>query len=247
MIDGARVLGLVTARGGSKGLPGKNLRDLCGRPLIAWSIDAVLQSQFIDDLVVSTDSQEIANAARGYGAEVPFLRPHELATDTTTSVDVIVHAISWLQTAGREYGYIVLIEPTSPLREPQDIDAALRQMVDANADAIVSVCRAETTHPVFMYRRDCQGLLTPYAGGAGATPRRQDTEPVFFLEGTVYASKIATLLEQRTFCHEGTLGYEVPKWKSPEIDDIIDFLLVESIIRHRGINTGARQRTISGS
>ena len=243
MIDDARVLGIVTAREGSKGLPGKNLRDLCGRPLVAWSLDQALRSETIDDLVVSTDSAEIAEVAKRHGVDVPFLRPADLATDTATSVDVVLHALDQLRAAGREYEFIVLIEPSSPLREPQDIDAAMRQMVDAGGDAIVSVCRAEVEHPAFMYRRDDGGRLKPFLGGHSHVPRRQDTEPVFFAEGTVYASRIAALRERRTFYHEDTLGYEVQRWKSPEIDDIIDFLLVEAIMRHRGIDKWNSQGT----
>jgi N-acylneuraminate cytidylyltransferase/CMP-N,N'-diacetyllegionaminic acid synthase len=237
MINGLRVLGFVTARGGSKGLPGKNLRDLCGKPLIAWSIETALRSETIDELVVSTDSQEIADVSRRYGAEVPFLRPSALATDTATSIAVVAHAIDWLRAAGREYDILVLIEPTSPLRETHDVDAAVRQMIDAQAGAIVSVCRADATHPAFIYRKGAGERLTPYDIELATSPRRQDVEPMFFLEGTVYASKIGTLLERGTFCHEGTVGYEVPKWKSPEVDDIVDFLLIEAIMRHRGLGT----------
>ena len=237
MIDGSRVLGLITARGGSKGLPGKNVRDLCGRPLIAWTVDAARRSDAIDDLVVSTDSEEIAAAARQAGAEVPFIRPAALATDTATSIDVVEHALNWLAARDRTYDLLVLLEPTSPLREPGDIDAALRQMLDAGASAVVSVCRADAVHPAFMYRRDSRFRLTPLMPDSATDPRRQDTEAVYFLEGTVYAARIRALLERRTFCHDGTVGYEVPKWKSPEIDDLVDFLLVESIIKSRGTDT----------
>lgn len=236
MIDQQSVIGIITARGGSKQLPHKNTRELCGKPLIAWSIEASLQSRCLDELVVSTDSDDIAVVARQYGANVPFKRPAKLATDEARSVDVIEHAIEHYRTHGREFDYVVLIEPTSPLREPGDIDAALGQLVEAGADSIVSVCRADTVHPAFMFRKTAGGTLQAMLG-TSPTTRRQDTEALYYLEGTIYASRVSTLLKTRSFCHDNTVAYEVPKWKSPEIDDIVDFLLVEAIMRHRGMAT----------
>ena len=236
MIEGKRVLGLITARGGSKGLPGKNVRDLCGHPLIAWTVAAALGAEPIDDVVVSTDSPDIAAVAKRYGAEVPFMRPSKLAGDTATSMDVVAHALDRLREAGREYGYLVLLEPTSPLREAADIDLALRRLIDTGAVSIVGVARAGSVHPAFMYRSGADGRLLPFLPVPDRESlRRQDTEPVFFLEGTVYASRLPDLIERGGFYHADCVGYEVPKWKSPEVDDIIDFLLVEAIMKHRGV------------
>lgn len=242
MINGKSVLGLILARGGSKGLPGKNLRPLRGKPLIGWSIDAAKQSRVIDALVLSTDAADIAETGRKLGAEVPFMRPAHLASDTATSMDAIAHAIQWLADAGRAYDYLVLLEPTSPLREVLDIDAVIAKLDESGADSIVSVARAESVHPAFMYNKAEDGVLSPFMTSDNLSLRRQDTAPVFFLEGTVYAARTQSLLRQRSFYHEGTLGYEVPKWKSPEIDDEIDFLHVEAIMKHRGIGAEEPQR-----
>lgn len=233
MIGDARVLGLVTARGGSKGLPGKNIKPLHGKPLIAWTIEAAHQSFLIDDLIVSTDCEKIADIARCTGAEVPFLRPAEFAADTSTSFDAIKHALDWLKKDGRSYEYIVLLEPTSPLREATDIDNALQNMIAKNATAIVGVCKTETMHPEFMYRKNKLGRLTAFIEKENKALRRQDIDDLFFLEGSVYASKVDTFLDEKGFYHAGTLGYEVPKWKSPEIDDEIDFLFIEAIMQHK--------------
>lgn len=240
MINGQRVLALVTARGGSKGLPGKNIRDLCGKPLIAWSIAAAKSASCVDDVVVSTDDQAIADTATRYGASVPFMRPAELAGDTATSMDVVDHALAQLQAAGKTYDYLVLIEPTSPLREASDIDEAMARLVSSDAESIVSVCRAESVHPAFMYRMQTSGWLTPFADRQPDGVRRQEIEALFFLEGTIYASRIPALLQKRSFYHDRTIGYEVPKWKSPEVDDMVDFLLVEAIMKHRGMDGHAR-------
>lgn len=228
-----KVLCLVTARGGSKGLPGKNIRPLLGKPLIAWSIDAGLRAPSADALVVSTDDEGIAQAARAARARVPFMRPTELAGDTASSIDVVLHAIDWLAAAGEHYDVVVLLEPTSPLRESADIEAALELMAGQHACAVVSVCRAESVHPAFMYRRDADGRLQPFLERQPTGLRRQEIEPLYFLEGTVYASRIDVLRVRRSFYHEDTVGYEVPRWKSLEIDELDDFLMVEALLKHK--------------
>lgn len=228
-----KVLCLVTARGGSKGLPGKNIRPLLGKPLIAWSIDAGLRAASADALVVSTDDEGIALAACAAGARVPFRRPAELAGDTSSSIDVVLHAIDWLAAAGEHYDVVVLLEPTSPLRESADIEAALELMAGQHAGAVVSVCRAESAHPAFMYRCDDNGRLQPFLERQPTGLRRQEIEPLYFLEGTVYASRIDALRARRSFYHEDTVGYEVPRWKSLEIDELDDFLMVEALLKYK--------------
>jgi len=235
MINNSSVLALILARGGSKGLPGKNLRALRGKPLIACTVEAAKNARTPDAVVLSTDSNEIATVARDWGVEVPFMRPAELASDTATSIDAMLHAITWLKDQGRQFEYTVLLEPTSPLREASDIDQALLQLAKSPEQAIVSVCRAEGIHPAFMYAKNETGVLRPIMSEFSQGTRRQDVQPVYFLEGTVYASRTESLFELRSFYHHSTLGYEVPKWKSPEIDDEIDFLHVEAIMKHRGI------------
>lgn len=235
MINGKRVLGLILARGGSKGLPGKNLRPLRGKPLLGWTVDAAKQSRLLDALILSTDAEDIAAAGRAMGAETPFMRPAHLASDTATSIDAIAHAVQSLAEAGRRFDYLVLLEPTSPLRETADIDAAITKLDTTGAEAVVSVARAESVHPAFMYFKTDNDYLQPVIPAADRAPRRQDVAPVFFLEGTVYAAQIESLLRRKSFYHDATLGLEVPKWKSPEIDDEVDLLYVEAIMKHRGI------------
>ena len=229
------MLGLVVARGGSKGLPGKNVRDLCGKPLIVWTIDAARASRCLDAVVVSTDDKAIAELASRHGAEAPFIRPPALASDTASSVDVVEHAIDFLAAAGRTFDIVVLLEPTSPLREPGDIDGAVSRLVKSGAGSIVSVCRTEATHPAFMYRLGAGAHLTPFLDRQPNGLRRQELEPVYFLEGTIYASRVNVLKERRSFYHDDTIAYEVPKWKSIEIDDLEDFLMVEAIVKHKGL------------
>jgi CMP-N,N'-diacetyllegionaminic acid synthase len=230
-----KVLALVPARGGSKGLPGKNVRSLCGCPLIQWSIDTALACDEIDAVVVSTDDEQIAAVATAAGAEVPFLRPPALAGDTASSIDVVIHALDFLERNGRVFDIVLLLEPTSPLREVADIQVALRRMVYTGAAAIVSVCRAESTHPAFMFRTTAQGRLEPFMSASPAGIRRQEIEPLFYLDGSLYASTVESLRKQRSFYHEDTLAYEVSKWKALEIDDNDDFEMVEAIARYKGL------------
>ena len=182
MISDRKVLVLVPARGGSKGLPGKNIRSLCGRPLIQWSIDTALACDEIDAVVVSTDDEQIAAVSAAAGAEVPFLRPPALAVDTASSIDVVIHALDFLERNGRVFDIVLLLEPTSPLREVADIQVALQRMVDTGAAAIVSVCRAESTHPAFMFRTTSQGRLDPFMSASPTGVRRQEIESLFYLE-----------------------------------------------------------------
>ncbi len=235
MINGKKVLAIIPARGGSKGLPRKNILELLGRPLLGWPIQAARKSKYIDRVIVSTEDRAIADIALSQGAEVPFLRQEELAADTSTSMSVIEHAIRFVKSQEEFYDYCVLLEPTSPLTEEQDIDNALDKL-DRNrsiADAIVGVSRVEATHPAFDVKIAENGLIEPYMNNDSANSlRRQDIPEVYFFDGSIYISDIAVLFEKRGFYHARTLPFVTPKWKSFEIDDIVDFICVEAIMRN---------------
>jgi len=236
MHDQARVLGLVLARAGSKGLPGKNTMRLGGKPLLAWSVEAAIESSCVTDVIVSTDSLEIASIAADYGAEIPFIRPDHLSTDTSYSADAVMHAIDFLKEQNRHYDYVILLEPTSPIRDFVDIDKAFIALQESGGSSLVSVCRASTTHPSFMFNMGTDNLLSPHESirHVGSV-RRQDVDSVFYPEGSIYISSIDTFERERSFYHQGTQGFEMPRWKSLEIDDALDFLLVEAVMREKGI------------
>jgi CMP-N-acetylneuraminic acid synthetase len=233
MIGGKRVVAVVTARSGSKGLPGKNIRPLCGKPLVAWSIEQGLACRVVDTVVVSTDSDEIAEVARRAGARVPFLRPSTLAEDTSSSVDVLVHALDHLETLGEHYEYIVLLEPTSPLREVSDIVGAIERLHGSDAESVVGVARAESSHPAFLMRLE-GGRLRPMGGIPPTALRRQDlAEEFFYLEGSIYASRVASLRARRSFYHERTAPWVVDRYKAVEIDELSDFVVAEALMNAR--------------
>lgn len=231
MYKGKKILAIIPARGGSKGLPGKNIRPLCGKSLIGWSIEHAQRSKYIDDIFISTDSTEIASVAESCGIEVPELRPTELAADTVPSSEFIVYTINHLAEKGKKFDYIILLEPTSPLRDVEDVDKSIEILIDnSKAEAIVSVCKAEDIHPAFMVMISEQGTLQGYDSDMKAL-RRQDLPDVFFFEGTIYVSKVESFLKRKAFYHEKTLPYIVPKWKSFEVDDIIDFTIIETLMK----------------
>ncbi|MCW5632650.1 MAG: acylneuraminate cytidylyltransferase family protein [Rubrivivax sp.] len=238
MIEGRRVLALVPARRGSKGLPLKNIRPLHGKPLLAWPIAAARASRHVDRVVLSTDDAGFAELGRQAGADVPFLRPAELASDDAPSIGFILHALDALDAAGDRFDYLVLLEPTSPLTEGSDIDAALAALHAASprAQALVGVSPIVNAHPAFAVRLSADGLLRPYAAGAfDQLPRRQDIEPLYALDGSLYISTVASLRARRAFCHGGTLPHVMPRYKSFEIDDLVDFICVEALLAHRAL------------
>lgn len=233
MINLRRVLVIVPARGGSKGLPGKNIRPLCGKPLVAWSIEKGLRSRYADVVMVTTDSPEIAEVSRAFGAEVPFLRPAELATDHSSTYDAIRHTLTYYRDVERqEFDYTVLLEPTSPLREDDDVDRML-ETLDARSgafDAIVSIGQV-TEHPSIMKRLDGDRVV-PFCPELGQSLRRQDNALAFFPYGVAYIAKTVTLLEENTFYTERCLGYPIRRYQNYEIDDIYDWICVEHVMRH---------------
>lgn len=233
MIDRHSAIAIIPARGGSKGLPGKNMRNLCGKPLIAWSIEKALKSDCLDRVVVSTDDPEIARVAQAFGAEVPFLRPPELASDTASTYDVLRHALAHYATEhGEHFDYTVLLEPTSPLREDDDIDRALRLLEDhaGEFDSLVSMGEV-TEHPSIMKRLVGHGFA-PFCPELAQTTRRQDNAAAYFPYGVVYIAKTPTLLAENTFYSRRAMWYAVKRYQHYEIDDLYDFLCVENVMKH---------------
>jgi CMP-N,N'-diacetyllegionaminic acid synthase len=238
MVNGKKVIAIIPARGGSKGLPGKNVRPLCGKPLIAWSIEAGLGSQYIDEVMVTTDCEKISGIAREFGASVPFIRPAELASDTATTIDVIRHVLNFYENKlNKIFDYTVLLEPTSPLRVKEDIDKAIEQLLgNPEASAVVGVCKTESQNPAFLVKKNKKNFIFGYEDPNMGILRRQDINDVYFFEGSVYVSDTAILLKKNTFYHEKTLGFEFPKWKSLEIDDQDDIIMVEALMINKGLN-----------
>jgi len=233
MIGDKSVIAIIPARAGSKGLPGKNVRPLCGKPLVAWSIESALKSRYVDEVLVSTDGDEIAQIAAQFGAKVPFRRPTGLATDTSTTLSAVEHALDYYSRhLGRQFDLLVLLEPTSPLREDTDIDNMLEHLVASwdRFDAIVSIGEVRE-HPSIMKRLRGEEI-EPYCHELTRTTRRQDNPPAYFPYGVAYIVKVATLLEEKTFYARRCTYHIVNRYQGYEIDDLHDLLCVEAVMKH---------------
>jgi CMP-N,N'-diacetyllegionaminic acid synthase len=224
---------IIPARGGSKGIPGKNLRPVAGKPLIAWTVETALAATLLDRVIVSTESLEIADVASRYGAEVPFMRPAELAQDDTPGIEPVLHAALWLEeNEGYRPDLIMLLQPTSPLRVPEDIDRAIELIQEKSADAIVSVTPAEA-HPYWMKQIDGSGRMTDFIKLDQPIDRRQDLPEVYVLNGAIYLARYEVLVKQKTFYTDNTLSLVMPVERSLDIDTPWDLYLADLILRDR--------------
>jgi N-acylneuraminate cytidylyltransferase len=229
MIDGKRVLAVIAARGGSKGLPRKNVLDLGGRPMVAWSVVAAHGAATVDRTVLSTDDDEIIAAARAAGCEVPFKRPPELATDTAGIQDAMIHALDSL---GEDPDYLVLLQATSPLRHAADIDAAVELCHRSGASSAVSVTEAAKA-PFWMFTLDGDGGMHRVVEPPGEAGRRQDLPRCYALNGAVYVVRLPWFRENRKFIADDTRAYVMTADRSVDVDSRLDLLLARAILADR--------------
>jgi CMP-N,N'-diacetyllegionaminic acid synthase len=229
MINGKTVLAIIPARGGSKGVLRKNIRSVGGKPLIAWTIEEAKKSKFIDRLIVTSEDEEILEVARSLGCEVPFKRPLNLALDDTPGIDPVLHAMKVLP----KYDYIVLLQPTSPLRSVEDIDGCLHFCLQNKANACVTVTDPDKS-PYWMFTMKEEGFLVPLIQMESTATRRQDLPKTYALNGAVYIAKCDWLLVNQNFIGPETVAYAMPRERSIDIDseqDIqyLDFILLQRI------------------
>ncbi len=235
MINGKRILGIIPARGGSKGLPGKNLLPLLGKPLIIWTIEQALLSKYLDNIIVNTDDEEIAEISKNSGVEVPFTRPKELATDNAKGIDVVIHAIEWFEKNRDGFDLIMLLQPTSPLRIVQDIDAAIDILFLKKAQCIISVCKTEHP-PLWTNSLPTDGCMKDFLQPEIINKNRQEI-PVFYrINGAIYLAYCSYLKAQRSFLGTETYAYIMPAKRSVDIDNDIDFKFAEFLMRESYFN-----------
>jgi CMP-N,N'-diacetyllegionaminic acid synthase len=227
MIKGKTVLAIIPARGGSKGLPRKNILPLAGKPLIGWTIEAVKNSKYVDRIIVSTEDNEIADISKSFGADIPFLRPKFLAQDDTPSMDVVIHAINKVS----DFDYVLLLQPTSPLRTNIDIDKCIKKCILNNALSCISVVAADKS-PYWMYTINQNGSVKPILVEKGYM-RRQDLPMVYVLNGAIYFVKIDELIKTKQFVTEKSIAYIMPKTRSIDIDTELDFKFIENILNYK--------------
>ena len=231
MIDGKNILAVTLARGGSKRLPGKNILDLAGKPLIAWSIEAGLNSKYIDEVIVSSDSDKILNISKKYGTKI-VKRPSALASDTATSFDAIKHTID---IRDEKFDFVILLQPTSPLRNNGHIDEALELLIKKNADAIISV--TETDHsPLWADTLPKDRSMVNFLKNGVLNKRSQDLVKHYRINGAIYICRTEKLLEEKSFFLKGNIyAYQMDRESSVDIDEKIDFQLAKMLIENKNV------------
>lgn len=236
MYKNKKIIATILARGGSKGLPNKNIKPMLGKPLLAYTIDHAKSSQYLDEIVVSTDDKAIAKVANKFGIETPFLRPEELARDDSLSSDAVIHALDWFKKEGKEFDILVLLEPTSPLRKTTDIDDAIRLFVDNYEKADTLLCLGEihsdTEHPIGAKKIE-DGFIKSFIENGMSYTRRQQLPKAFGIYGGIYISKVDVYRETKSFLTGKTIPYYVERWQEFEIDDYIDWVCVEAVMKDR--------------
>jgi CMP-N-acetylneuraminic acid synthetase len=230
-----RVLGIVTARGGSKGIPRKNIAPLLGRPLLAWTAEAALGARRLTRTVLSTDDEEIAQVGRQFGLETPFLRPAELARDDTATIPVLQDVLRRLESNGERYDAVFTLQPTNPLRRSEDIDGAIDLLEDSGADSVISFVDVGERHPARMKIIDSSGraIDPPFAESFEGQPR-QCLPKLYLRDGSVYLTRRDVLMEQGSLKGRDCRAWIIAPERSCNIDTEFDLFLVEQIMRREG-------------
>jgi N-acylneuraminate cytidylyltransferase len=228
-----RMLGLINARGGSKGIPNKNIRPLGGKPLLAWSVDVARQCRSLATVVVSTDSDAIAAAATAVGARVPFMRPAHLAGDTALQIDAVRHAIDELEKRGERYDGIVILQPVAPFRTVDDVEGAISLFTTSGADSVISVMEVKGQHPATMYKMEADNLVTPLMAANTAGILRQQLPKIYWRTGSIYIVKRDVVVNRRSLYGDDVRGYVVPEERSINLDTLFDWSFAEFYLQRR--------------
>lgn len=227
-----KILAIIPARGGSKGLPEKNIKLLYDKPLIAWTIEQAKECIYIDEVFVTTDSEKIANVSREYGIKIPFLRPAYLAQDSSSSMDVVEHVLSYYESKKVYFDYIILLEPTSPLRKKNDLDSAIQIAINnENADGVVSLGEVHMEHPMIVKKINDEGYIEPYIDDVKKITQRQQADKAYFPYGVIYMIKTSIFKKEKAFYTNNVLPYFIERWQNYEVDDIYDFIAIEAILK----------------
>ncbi|WP_238883204.1 cytidylyltransferase domain-containing protein [Clostridium sp. YIM B02551] len=232
MIENKSILAIIPARGGSKGIPRKNIKMLDNKPLIAYTIEEAKKSKYIDRVIVSTEDNEIAEIAKKYGAEVPFLRPEELSKDDTPGIEPIIHCLDWFEESQNfTPEYTICLQCTSPFRKSEHIDEAIEKLINNDGDSIVSICESEIS-PFWMKKIE-NNKMVDFLEKSEFYARRQDVPKVYQLNGAIYITNTQLLREIRNWYTDNTLPYIMNKESSLDIDDILDFKFAEVLIKEK--------------
>lgn len=235
-----RVLGIIPARGGSKGVPRKNIRSLGGKPLLAYTVESALSSKLLTHTVLSTDDAEIAEVGRSLGLEVPFMRPRELALDETPTFPVVLHALAAMEAVGEKFDAVCLLQPTNPLRKSSDIDTCIRLLETSGADSVVSILPVpDTFNPKWVYWRSPDGKMELASGDLEPVSRRQELPQAFHRDGSIYVTRRNVLFEQGNLYGIDVRGYEMDADRSVNIDTQDDWESAEILVHKNTVGLGS--------
>ena len=231
MLHDKSVLAVIPARGGSRALPRKNIMPIAGKPMVAWTIEEAKKSKYIDKLILSSEEPEIIDISKYYGCEAPFIRPNELSKADVPAVKAVLHAISIFDT----FDYVIMLQPSSPLRIVEDIDAALEQIYKNGNHSLVSVTNV-LQHPGWMFTISDKGFLRHIHNVKEIMAQRQELLPVYLLNGAIQIADTRFLRKNTTFFCDETGAFIMPQERSFEIDTELDFVLVESLLKRFLLN-----------
>ena len=232
MFKNKRVIAVITARGGSKGIPNKNLKSFSGKPLIFWTIKAARESKYIDTIVLSTDSPKIASVSKKYGVEAPFLRPEAISRDNSSSIDVLFHALKFFEHRNDNFDIVIQLQPTSPLRRSQDIDKALELLLKKKAKAVISINKAFVS-PLWTNILPPNGCMKDFLRPELINRNRQRLPEYFQLNGAVFLGFVEYVVRNNGFYGKHSYAYVMPRERSIDIDDILDFRLAEALLENK--------------
>ncbi|MCI0625325.1 MAG: acylneuraminate cytidylyltransferase family protein [Acidobacteria bacterium] len=232
-----RVLGIIPARGGSKGIPRKNIRLLAGKPLLHYTSAAALSARCLARVILSTDDQEIAEVGRACGVEVPFMRPPELARDDIPTLPVLQDAVRRLHAMGDQFDAILILQPTNPLRRSEDIDGAIGLLERTRADSVISLVDVGEKHPARMKFIDAEGRVSdPSFGEAFEGQRRQDLAKLYLREGSIYLTRRDVLMNQNSIKGRDCRAWIVPEDRACNIDTMFDWFIAEQLLKYHARN-----------
>lgn len=229
----SRILTIIPARGGSKGIKDKNIVDICGKPLIEYMINPALELKkqgLVDEVIVSTDSEKIASISRQLGAAVPFLRPAEISDDKAKSIDFVLHALDFFKNQEKFFDAVLLLQPTSPLRTTHQIDTAIKLFVENNADSLISCYKEEYINDLVMYKKEKTGFLKPLNPLHNKGVRRQEHGEVFVRSGSIYITKVGYLYATHQIISDTPLLFEVTKSESINLDTLEDLKILRTLL-----------------
>jgi len=232
MYKDKKILGIITARGGSKSIPKKNIKNLCGKPLISYTNEEALKSKLLTRVIASTDDEEIADVCKRDGVDVPFLRPKELAQDNTPHIPVLQHSVLWLKdNESREYDYIMILQPTSPLRIAHDIDEAIKKAVDSEADSVMSMVELTDFDPKKIKKIEDEKIFSMFEEEGAQSALRQDGKKAYKRNCAIYLTKTDLIMNDDLF---GKISrpYIMPAERSIDINEPIDFVIIENIMKN---------------